>query len=135
MFGVAGDTCEKLISEMAIVYGEAWLWDVFTWLNFLPIVVLIYSLFLWLCMIHGKIKTPHFDERMSTSMDLTMNYCVKIHISNFMSLMNPRWFDDLPMGIINYYLFVWQNIIQEIINKPHFFTNRQHENIYRWINA
>ena len=125
MFGVAGGTCEKLTSDMAIVYGEAWFWDIFPWLNYLPMGVLLSYLYLGLCMIHGKTKTPHFDERMSISMDLPMNYCVKSHISNGMSHMNPwwfgdefTWFDDLPIGIINYYLFVWKNIIQENINKP-----------------
>ena len=64
-------------------------------------------------MIHGKTKTPYFDERMSISMNLPINYCVKSHISNGMLRMNPwrfgdefTWFDDLPMGIINYSLFV-----------------------------
>ena len=75
MFGVAGDTCEKLISGMAIK-------------NCLPMGVIPSSLYLGLCMVHGKTKTPPFDERMSISMDSPINYCVKSHISNGMSRMN-----------------------------------------------
>ena len=92
--------------------GEAWFWDVFPWLNWRPMGVLLSCLYLVLCMIHGKTKTSHSDERVSISTDLPMNYCVRSHISNGMSRMNLwwsgyefTWFDDLPMGIINIFCF------------------------------
>ena len=79
---------------------------------------------------------------MSISMDLSMNYCVKNHISNGMSCMNPwqfedrfAWFDDHPMEIIYYSLCVWQEITQDNINKPHFFTNHWHKHFLHMNNC